>query len=184
MRWLIWGDFTVRSTPRPAFRLGAGAPRPLRDRVKIALGTDHAGFALKETLKAHLVALGHTVQDCGAFAPEASDYPDFVVPAAEAVARGACDRAIVLGGSGNGEAIAANKVPGIRAVLAWNLETARLGRRHNDANVLSLGARLVTEPEARAIVEAFLTTDFEGGRHVGRIGKIAGHERRFGSRLP
>jgi ribose 5-phosphate isomerase B len=152
--------------------------------MKIALGTDHAGHALKERLRSHLVALGHQVVDFGAFNAESSDYPDFVVPAAEAVARGSCDRGIVLGGSGNGEAIASNKVPGVRAVLAWNAETARLGRQHNDANVLSLGARQVAEADALEMVRLFLETPFEGGRHGPRVAKIAATEARFGSRLP
>ena len=109
--------------------------------MKIALGTDHAGFVRKEQVKQLLESLGHAVVDFGTFSDEAVDYPKFIRPAAEAVARGDCDRAIVFGGSGNGEAMAANKVRGIRCALCWNEEVARLSRQHNDANVLSLGER-------------------------------------------
>ncbi len=141
--------------------------------MKIALGTDHAGYAYKEKIKAHLVALGHEVEDFGAHAAEPSvDYPDFVRPAAEAVSQGQCDRAVVLGGSGNGEAMVANRVAGVRCALCWNVETARLGREHNDANAISLGARMIDESTALAIVDTWLTTPFEGGRHEARIRKI------------
>src|ERR1022692_5218310 len=110
--------------------------------MKISLGTDHAGFRYKEKVKALLTELGHEVKDFGTFNEEPVDYPLFIRPAAEAVARGECERGIVLGGSGNGEAIVANKVRGIRCALCWNLESARLSRGHNDANVLSLGQRM------------------------------------------
>ena len=100
------------------------------------------------------------------------DYPDFVRPAAEAVARGECERGIVLGGSGNGEAIAANRVRGVRCALCWNEETARLARAHNDANMIALGQRMLTEQQAQAIVSVWLNTEFEGGRHVRRLQKL------------
>ncbi len=140
--------------------------------MKIALGTDHAGYDLKEVLKSHLVESGHEVVDFGTDSPDRCDYPDFVFPAAKAVADGECDRAIVLGGSGNGEAMAANRVVGVRCALCWTVETARLGREHNDANCISLGARLIDEPTAKAIVDTWLTSDFEAGRHVARIEKL------------
>jgi ribose 5-phosphate isomerase B len=140
--------------------------------MKIALGTDHAGFHRKEQVKALLLSLGHEPIDFGTFSDEPVDYPVFVRPAAEAVARGECDRGIVFGGSGNGEAMAANKVRGVRCALCWSEESARLSRQHNDANVLSLGERLVPEDLALAIVRVWLSTDFEGGRHAKRIAQL------------
>ena len=142
--------------------------------MRIAVASDHAGFRYKEQIKATLADLGHEVQDFGTSSTEPVDYPSFIRPAAEAVARGECDRAIVLGGSGNGEAIVANRVPGVRCSLCWNLESARLARAHNDANVLSLGERMLTLEEALAIVRVWLTTPFEGGRHLKRIEMIDG----------
>ena len=141
--------------------------------MKIALGTDHAGFVFKERVKALLVTLGHEPVDFGTFSEVSCDYPDFVVPAAMAVARGECERGIVFGGSGNGEAMAANKVRGVRCGLCWTVEAAQLNRRHNDGNVLSLGGRLVPEAEIDAIVRTWLETPFEGGRHVARLAKFA-----------
>lgn len=140
--------------------------------MKIALGTDHAGFHLKEKVKALLESLGHEMRDFGTFSEEPVDYPKFIRPAAEAVARGECDRAIVFGGSGNGEAMAANKVRGVRCALCWNEEVARLSRQHNDANVLSLGQRVIPEETALAVVRVWLTTEFEGGRHAARIAQL------------
>jgi ribose 5-phosphate isomerase B len=138
--------------------------------MKISLGSDHAGFALKEKVKTLVESLGHEVKDCGTFSDEPPvDYPLFIRPAAEAVARGECERGIVFGGSGNGEAMAANKVRGVRCALCWNEEVARLSRQHNDANLLSLGERVIPEETALAVVRVWLTTDFEGGRHVKRI---------------
>jgi ribose 5-phosphate isomerase B len=140
--------------------------------MKISLGTDHAGFHYKEKIKALLVELGHEVKDFGTFNEEPVDYPLFIRPAAEAVVKGESDRGIVFGGSGNGEAIAANKVRGVRCALCWNEETARLSRQHNDANVLSMGERVIPEETALAIVRVWLTTDFEGGRHARRIAEL------------
>jgi ribose 5-phosphate isomerase B len=140
--------------------------------MKISLGTDHAGFKLKEKVKQLLESLGHDVTDFGTFSEEPVDYPKFVRPAAEAVARGECERGIVFGGSGNGEAMTANKVRGVRCALCWNEESARLSRQHNDANVLSLGERLVPEDLALNIVRIWLTTPFEGGRHARRIAQL------------
>ena len=141
--------------------------------MKISLGSDHAGFKLKERVKASLSQLGHEVKDLGTFAGEAPvDYPVFIRPAAEAVARGECERGIVFGGSGNGEAMVANKVHGVRCALCWNLESARLSRQHNDANVLSLGERLIEENLALEIVRVWLTTEFEGGRHAPRVAML------------
>lgn len=140
--------------------------------MKIALGTDHAGYRLKEAVKALLVSLGHEPVDFGTFSEEAVDYPKFVRPAAEAVARGECERGVVFGGSGNGEAMCANKVRGVRCALCWNEEVAKLSRQHNDANVLSLGERVIPQETALAIVRVWLTTEFEGGRHAQRIAQL------------
>lgn len=140
--------------------------------MKIAIASDHAGFAYKEKIKPLLDSLGHEVRDFGTFSAEPVDYPLFIRPAAEAVARGEFDRGIVLGGSGNGEAMVANKVRGIRCALCWSLESARLAREHNDSNVLSLGERLLAEDLALEIVKVWLATPFAGGRHLLRIQMI------------
>ena len=138
----------------------------------IAIGSDHAGFAYKEAIKAMLLAEGHTVRDFGTHSDASCDYPDFIRPTGEAVARGECERGIVLGGSGNGEAIVANKVRGVRCGLCWTEQVAIWNRSHNDGNVLSLGQRTVSEELALKIVKVWLETPFEGGRHVSRIQKI------------
>ncbi len=140
--------------------------------MKIAIATDHAGFEYKEAIKKHLIQQGHKVKDFGTFSNESCDYPDFIRPAAKAVASGDFERGIVLGGSGNGEAMVANKVKGVRCGLAWNIDSAKLARQHNNANVLSLGQRMMSQQQALDIVDVFLTTDFEGGRHQRRVEKI------------
>ena len=140
--------------------------------MRIAVGSDHAGFEYKERIRAFLAARGHEVADMGTFSPEPVDYPPFIRNVAEAVARGEHDRGVVLGGSGNGEAIVANRVRGIRCAVCWNRETARLARAHNDANVISLGQRLIPENELLPIVETWLETPFDGGRHARRIALI------------
>jgi ribose 5-phosphate isomerase B len=140
--------------------------------LRVSIGSDHAGFEYKEKIMALLTSLGHEVLDFGTFSTEPVDYPLFIRPTAQAVANGECDRGIVLGGSGNGEAIVANKVRGIRCALCWSLETARLAREHNDSNVLSLGQRMIPEDLALEIVKIWLTTPFEGGRHIRRIAEI------------
>ena len=140
--------------------------------LKISIGSDHAGFEYKEKIRALLSTLGHEVRDFGTFSADPVDYPLFIRPTAEAVASGECERGIVLGGSGNGEAIVANKVRGIRCALCWNLETAQLAREHNDSNVLSLGQRMIPEDLALEIVKIWLVTPFAGGRHVRRIAEI------------
>lgn len=138
----------------------------------IAIGSDHAGFAYKEAIRRFLAALGHTVQDFGTYSDAPCDYPDFVRPVALAVAAGQFERGIVLGGSGNGEAMVANRVRGVRCGLCWTEQVAIWNRSHNDGNVLSLGQRTVTEAEALAIVKVWLDTEFEGGRHIPRVQKI------------
>ncbi len=140
--------------------------------MKIAISSDHAGFEYKEKIRALLIGLGHEVKDFGTFSNAPVDYPLFIRPAAEAVARREFDRGIVLGGSGNGEAIVANKVRGIRCALCWNVETARLAREHNDSNVLSLGQRMIPEELALEIVRVWVATPFAGGRHARRIALI------------
>ena len=137
--------------------------------MKIAIGSDHAGFEYKGQIIEMLRDLGHEVKDLGTYSTETVDYPVFIRPVAEAVAAGQFERGIVLGGSGNGEAIVANRVQGIRCALCWNLESARLGRAHNDANLISLGQRMVTLEMALEIVQLWLATPFDGGRHLHRI---------------
>ena len=140
--------------------------------MNIAIGSDHAGFRYKQQIIAHLRVAGHEVTDFGTDSEEAVDYPAFIRPVAEAVAAGRFDRGIVLGGSGNGEAITANRVRGVRCGLCWNVESARLTRLHNDANVLSLGERMMDLETALSIVDIFLATPFEGGRHLPRIRQL------------
>ena len=140
--------------------------------MRIAVGSDHAGFEYKQLILEHLKCGGHGAVDFGTHSAESVDYPDYIVPVARAVAAGEYDRGIVLGGSGNGEAMASNKVQGIRCALCWNETTAELSRRHNDANVLSLGQRMLTADETLAIVDRWLKTPFDGGRHERRIRKL------------
>lgn len=140
--------------------------------MRIAMASDHAGFQYKERIKEHLSALGHVVGDFGTDSEEPVDYPDFIRPAAVAVAEGKYERGIVLGGSGNGEAMVANRIRGIRCAIAWNEKSAYLARAHNDANVLSLGQRMLDLETALRLVEIWLSTPFEGGRHLRRIRKI------------
>ncbi len=140
--------------------------------MKIAIASDHAGYLYKQAIIAHLREAGHEVNDLGTDSEESCDYPLFIRPAAEAVSRGQVERGIVLGGSGNGEAIVANRVRGIRCALCWNVETARLARQHNDANMISIGQRMIDEATALAIVDTWLVTPFEGGRHARRIAEI------------
>lgn len=140
--------------------------------MNIAIGSDHAGYRYKQAILEHLRKAGHAVTDFGTHSEASADYPKFIRPVAEAVAAGKYERGIVLGGSGNGEAIASNRVKGIRCGLCWNLESARLTRQHNDANVLSLGERMMDLPTALQIVDIFLSTPFEGGRHLARIQQL------------
>jgi len=140
--------------------------------VKIAIASDHAGFLYKEQIKRHLAAPGHEVVDFGTHSTARVDYPRFIRPAAEAVARGECERGVVLGGSGNGEAMAANRLRGIRCALCWDTESARMGRRHNDANMIALGERMLDAQLALEIVDTWLATPFDGGRHEARIRQL------------
>ncbi len=140
--------------------------------MKIAIGSDHAGFHYKEAIKSFLTGLGHAVIDMGTFSEAPVDYPRFIRPVAQAVAAGEVERGVVLGGSGNGEAITANRIRGVRCALCWNEESARLGRQHNDANVISIGQRMMTQDMALRLVQIWLDTPFEGGRHLTRIQEI------------
>jgi ribose 5-phosphate isomerase B len=146
--------------------------------VRIAIGADHAGFALKEHFKQTLARLGHVVDDHGTNSDAPTDYPPICFAVGRAVAEGRAERGIVLGGSGQGEQMAANKIAGVRAALCNDLYTARLSRQHNDANVLSMGGRIVADGLADEILELWLTTAFEGGRHQRRIDQISAVEQR------
>ena len=139
---------------------------------KIALGTDHAGFPLKEIIKKYLEARGYEIIDYGTHGTEPVDYPDYIRPAAQSVANGESDLGIVFGGSGNGEAMVANKIKGIRCGLCWNEESARLTKEHNNANMIALGGRMVSGEEGMKIVNAWLKAEYQGGRHQKRIDKI------------
>ncbi len=140
--------------------------------TKIALGTDHAGFMLKERVKAHVQKKGYEVFDFGTDSEDPVDYPDYCRPAAESVASGECAIGMVFGGSGNGEAMVANKVAGVRCAVCWNIDSARLAKEHNNANMIAIGQRMVAAEEGLAIVDAWLNADFAGGRHQKRIDKI------------
>lgn len=140
--------------------------------LTVSIGTDHAGFPLKAPIVKLLEARGHSVLDCGCHSAEPCDYPDFIRPAAEAVAAGQADCGIVLGGSGNGEAIVANKVKGVRCGLCWDEWSAQLTKEHNNANCIAIGARPVSEEVALRIVSKWLDSKFEGGRHERRVNKI------------
>jgi ribose 5-phosphate isomerase B len=145
--------------------------------MRVAIGSDHAGFRLKAVVAKHLVGAGHQVDDLGTDSEEPVDYPPFCAAVGRAVVRGNADAGIVIGGSGQGEQIAANKVHGVRAALCCDEYTARLARQHNDANVCSLGARILGDELALVIVDLFLATQFEGGRHVARLEQVAAIER-------
>jgi len=144
--------------------------------MKIAIGADHAGFEVKEQIKKQLAEMNLEVEDFGTNSAESVDYPDFGAAVGKAVASGAADEGIVVCGSGIGIAIAANKIHGVRAAQAWSEETARLARRHNDANILSIGARILPAEEIPKIVRAWFDAKFEGGRHAGRVAKISALE--------
>jgi ribose 5-phosphate isomerase B len=146
--------------------------------VRVVIGSDHAGFDLKETIKALLDGMGISYEDVGTASAASVDYPDFAVTVARAVVEGRADRGILVCGTGIGMTIAANKIPGIRAAMVWNEATARLGRAHNDANIMALGGRTTPAGEVEGMLRAFLTTKYEGGRHDARLAKIAHLERK------
>lgn len=140
--------------------------------LRIALAADHAGYRWKEVIKGHLEVQGYRIHDFGTESEQPVDYPDFMRPAAECVAGGECDIGIIFGGSGNGEAMVANKIRGIRCAVCWNVDSARLAKEHNNANMISIGGRMVGKSEAIAIVDAWMNSKFQGGRHIRRIEKI------------
>lgn len=140
--------------------------------MRVAVASDHAGYRCKTTAAEHLRALGHEVVDFGTDSEERVDYPDLIRPAALAVARGECERGIVFGGSGNGEAMTANRVRGVRCAVVWSEESTRLARAHNDANMISFGQRLLSEEQVMAFIDIWLATPFDGGRHQARIDKL------------
>ncbi len=144
--------------------------------MRIAVASDHAGYRLKETVREFLLSQDHEVIDFGANNEMAVDYPDFIIPAAQAVSQGQAEAGIVFGGSGNGEAIAANKVRGIRCALCWNVESAELAKKHNNANMISIGARMISKDQTIEIIKKWMNTTFEGGRHIQRIEKIHRYE--------
>ena len=144
--------------------------------MKLSIGSDHGGFAYKEAVKEHLISLGHEVVDVGCFSTESVDYPDFGIAAAELVRDGKVDRGIVICTTGIGISISANKVRGIRCALCGDLKSAEMTRRHNDANMLAMGAGIIPLPLALEITDVWLNTAFEGGRHARRIGKITAYE--------
>ena len=149
------------------------APVPSEEPVnKIVVASDHAGYRYKRRIIEYLTQQGYQVEDFGTDSTESVDYPDFIFPAAKAVAAGEFERGIVLGGSGNGEAIAANRVKGVRCALCWNEKSARLARQHNNANMISLGERMVSLHDVYEIIDIWLNTPFEGGRHQRRIEKL------------
>ncbi|QGQ23093.1 ribose 5-phosphate isomerase B [Gimesia benthica] len=149
------------------------APVPSEEPVKkIVVASDHAGYRYKRRIIEYLTQQGYQVEDFGTDSTESVDYPDFIFPAAKAVAAGEFERGIVLGGSGNGEAIAANRVKGVRCALCWNEKSARLARQHNNANMISLGERMVSMHDVYEIIDIWLNTPFEGGRHQRRIEKL------------
>lgn len=140
--------------------------------MKIAMATDHAAFTLKETIKNYLTQLGHEVMDFGCYSKDSVDYPLFISKAARAVANGECERGVVMCGSGIGASIVANKIKGVRCALVYTPELCRLARQHNDANMIALAGRFTPEDTAKRIVDVFLLTQFEGGRHLRRVNQI------------
>ena len=144
--------------------------------MKLSIGSDHGGYEYKEAVKEHLISLGHEVVDCGCFGTESVDYPDFGIAAAELVRDGKVDRGIVICTTGIGMSIAANKVRGIRCALCGDLKSAEMTRKHNDTNMLAMGAGIIPLSLALEITDVWLSTEFEGGRHARRIGKITAYE--------
>jgi ribose 5-phosphate isomerase B len=150
----------------------------------VAIGADHGGFRLKEALKPVLIELGFEVRDVGVYEEKPADYPDLALAVGELVASGAASRGIVIDGAGIGSSIAANKIPGIRAALCYDKSSARNSREHNDSNVLTLGARLLTETQAEEVLRTWIGTAFAGGRHQARIDKITAIERKYAKKAP
>lgn len=152
---------------------------PPKDERKIAMGSDHGGFSLKEELRKYLDELGYKVKDCGPYSPEPCDYPDYAHLVASEVVKGECSKGIMIDGAGMGSCIACNKVPGIRAALAYDTFTAKMASEHDDANILCLGGQTIGVALAKDMVKAWLMTPFAGGRHAQRIDKIMGIEKKY-----
>lgn len=169
----------VPATPKAIGSTAGSMPLGGAGREAIAVGADHGGFALKESIKEYVQSIGRQVVDCGTFGTEAVDYPDFALAVAELVAQGRVSRGILVDGAGIGSCMAANKVPGVRAALCYDQSTAVNSREHNDANVLTLGAGLIGQGLAKQIVKTWLETPFGGGRHARRVAKIGEIERRY-----
>jgi len=150
-----------------------------KDEKKIAIGSDHGGFPLKETLRKYLAELGYKIKDCGPYSPESCDYPDYAHLVASEVAKGDCSKGIMIDGAGMGSSIACNKVPGIRAALAYNTFTAKMASEHDDANILCLGGQTIGVALAKDMVRVWLETKFAGGRHARRVDKIMGIEKKY-----
>lgn len=166
---------SVRIVELPAEQVASIAP----PEKTIAIGADHGGFGLKEALKPVLESLGFEVRDVGVYEEKTADYPDLALKVAELVASGAATRGVAIDGAGIGSSMAANKVPGIRAALCYDKASARNSREHNDSNVLTLGARLLTQTQAEEVLRTWLATRFAGGRHQGRVQKIMEIEQRY-----
>ncbi len=168
------GEATGSSAPAQA-----GGPDPSAERIAVAIGADHGGFALKQVIARHLADAGYAVHDCGTSSAEAVDYPDYAHAVARLVADGTCRWGIAIDGAGIGSCMVANKVPGVRAAACHDVSSARNSREHNHANVLTLGARFVGEGLALEIVDAWLATPWAPGRHAARVAKIVEYERRY-----
>ncbi len=167
------------TTPQPRLDAAQPAPSTLSQRKVVAIGADHGGFELKEALKNDIKSLGFEIQDVGTNSKDAADYPDFAVAVAELVSAGKAWRGIMIDGAGIGSCIVANKVPGVRAGMAYDLSSASNSREHNDTNVLTLGAGLIGAALAKQIVKTWLTTEFGGGRHAARVDKIKSVEKKY-----
>ncbi len=163
----------------PAVPAESPKPTPASSKKKVAIGADHGGFELKEALKAELSALGFDILDCGTNSKEAVDYPDFAHAVAKSVADGTAFRGVMIDGAGIGSCMVANKVPGVRAAMAYDYASASNSREHNDANVLTLGAGLIGVNQAKLILKTWLTTEYGGGRHQKRIDKIIAVEKQY-----
>ncbi len=170
MKWLFWG-FIFNNTKNIAEAI-CTKPYYMEILMKIAIASDHAGYDYKELTREFLLKEGYEIEDFGTCSNHSCDYLDFVVPAAQAVADKRCDIGILLGEDGNGEAIAANKISGIRCAIAWNKESARLGKEHNNANMLSIGQEMVSDEDLLEILDNWLKVSFKGGRYKKRINKL------------
>lgn len=169
----------AKPVPVPAAKAESLKIEPQTSKKKVAIGADHGGFELKEILKTELTALGFDILDCGTNSKEAVDYPDFALVVAQKVADGAAWKGVMIDGAGIGSCMVANKVPGVRAAMAYDYASASNSREHNDANVLTLGAGLIGTNQAKLILKTWLTTEYGGGRHQNRVDKIIAVEKQY-----